>query len=184
MRTVNCMSFIMDVIHGSRPFIAPDVDICSLHNFQIQRIKTSHAFYTDVDLLPSRGLYRKLHAAKENHAEEFLDPLSAVVVPAFELSDSKITRSMRGCTPSKEQADRVIGAYRGKAGYADTDNATKHCIARQMPHTFEDLALCANARDCRQFDIWNKAGHDSTGTNTWKHQQGRSTLKTLKCMKR
>jgi len=56
-----------------------------LRNHALCRVRTTHALYLDIDLLPSRTLYAQLHLAKALHPQRFSDPQHATVVPAFEM---------------------------------------------------------------------------------------------------
>jgi hypothetical protein len=176
----------------------PPYPINTLRNLAVAEVQTSHYLLTDVDFWPSEGLYpllRRLSAslgqkeedmnekehednmtAVANTQDVFLDPLHALVVPAFRYLGARDVALSEEDTQKKAKRDEK------------TTLATLAARARNetslIPFETDSLMSCLDRRDCIVFDQYkNPGGHGTTNSSYWAHAQGRAEIRPIPCLR-
>lgn len=149
---------------------SPDAfPVNSLRNLGVWEVSTSHFLLADVDLWPSLGLYshlRRLAQAKATR-RKFHDPLSAFVVPAFQLQ------------PPPDFFELPVNGTEAIEAMA----ARQQQLVSFMPtSSMADLSSCLLLGRCIVFDgHYNPQGHASTDSMFWLTQQKAYSLRRLHC---
>lgn len=134
----------------------------ALRNLAISEVRTTHFLLTDMDLWPSRRLYpllKHLSSKREIDSrgtrETFLDPLQALVVPAF-----SYLGQVTGGEKQEAREDKVGG----------------------MPDDQRGLVECLWKGNCLVFDAqYNVHGHGTTDTAYWVGRQENEEIKPIPC---
>jgi hypothetical protein len=112
-------------------------------NLGLDAVETSHVLTADVDFVPSIHLPETIRSLLLDEKD---DDRHALVVPAFE----RVVSLLHPCTSDEDCIEPLL---RNRSF---------------IPHTFDDLVACYEAKRCNVFqkDV-NPAGHSSTRSGEW-----------------
>jgi len=165
--TENCPQLnLISYIGSSDNELILEYPINKLRNIGLDHVITSYVLVLDIDLLPSIGLDEAINHAiilalevrVDDDGNRSLDPLDAIVVPAFERKPSAKCNSLQDCLDLAQQNSDFI------------------------PSTIEDLKSCVNSHQCIVFqsDV-NWEGHFDTKSLEWLENDNTSSLTTIEC---
>lgn len=138
---------------SSNLYPADEYPVNVLRNMALEKVKTSHVMYADIDFWESNDLRELLHLpnVKEHLAQSHKH---ALVVPAFQLN--RVCREWRECPE---------------------DNIPK------MPSTRNELLALLKKKRAYPFDPTNRGGHGSTLYSSWVIKQKEpGSMLTIPCV--
>uniref|UniRef100_A0A7S3K145 Glycosyltransferase-like protein LARGE2 n=1 Tax=Aureoumbra lagunensis TaxID=44058 RepID=A0A7S3K145_9STRA len=150
-----------------------------LRNLALKHVQTSHFLLHDIDLWPDSTLYKRLHALISDNTDDddnnnasflqstkslLLDPLRAIVIPAF-------AREVKTECSSSTGTQDSTASYRMRECYRE---------AERMPTSFQRLKQCIIQKECHIFDRYNQDGHGTTDYRAWLRQDS-SQLRHIQC---
>ena len=116
-----------------------------LRNAGIMAVTTTHFLMIDIDFVPSSNLAD----AFNKHRELLLDPMQALVVPAFERRGKSLCD---GSDTSKSCLDFFV------------DEKNEFVV----PNSFSELQACVAKNSCKTFEGGNNPdGHSTSDSRTW-----------------